>query len=137
MATPAISVGKKLSHFRLVEKIGGGQGVVFRAHDERFDKRRLYLICNRGAVEYIFLLLLTNVGPKILRSYRVRRLPCFIRTLTTEATETGLHQLLETIQKAIPMEILGSPTGTTCKCMLCPRMAWASMIRKPEAPRYS
>jgi serine/threonine protein kinase/Tfp pilus assembly protein PilF len=39
MTTPAITVGQKLGHFRLVEKIGGGgQGLVFRAHDERFDK---------------------------------------------------------------------------------------------------
>src|SRR6516165_7249364 len=39
MATPTIRAGQVLGHFRLVEKIGGGgQGVVFRAHDERFDK---------------------------------------------------------------------------------------------------
>ncbi|MGA9567903.1 MAG: tetratricopeptide repeat protein [Candidatus Korobacteraceae bacterium] len=39
MSTPSISVGQLLGHYRLIERIGGGgQGEVFRAHDERFDK---------------------------------------------------------------------------------------------------
>jgi tetratricopeptide (TPR) repeat protein/TolB-like protein/tRNA A-37 threonylcarbamoyl transferase component Bud32 len=39
MSTPSITVGQLLGHYRLVERIGGGgQGEVFRAHDERFDK---------------------------------------------------------------------------------------------------
>jgi serine/threonine protein kinase len=39
MSTPFITVGQLLGHYRLIERIGGGgQGEVFRAHDERFDK---------------------------------------------------------------------------------------------------
>ena len=39
MSTPSFSAGDKLGHYRLVEKIGGGgQGVVFRAHDQRFGR---------------------------------------------------------------------------------------------------
>jgi serine/threonine-protein kinase len=39
MATPSITAGQVLGHYRLIEKIGGGgQGEVYRAHDERFDR---------------------------------------------------------------------------------------------------
>src|SRR5215469_13683308 len=39
MSTPSISAGQVLGHYRLIEKIGGGgQGEVYRAHDERFDR---------------------------------------------------------------------------------------------------
>jgi len=39
MATPSINAGQLLGHYRLIEKIGGGgQGEVYRAHDERFDR---------------------------------------------------------------------------------------------------
>ena len=39
MSQPSISVGQLLGHYRLIERIGGGgQGEVFRAHDERFNK---------------------------------------------------------------------------------------------------
>ena len=39
MSTPSITAGQVLGHYRLIEKIGGGgQGEVYRAHDERFDK---------------------------------------------------------------------------------------------------
>lgn len=39
MLAPSITVGQLLGHYRIVEKIGGGgQGDVFRAHDERFDR---------------------------------------------------------------------------------------------------
>src|SRR5271169_5390005 len=39
MAAPSITVGQLVGHYRIVEKIGGGgQGDVFRAHDERFDR---------------------------------------------------------------------------------------------------
>ena len=39
MSTPSITAGQLLGHYRLIERIGGGgQGEVFRAHDERFDK---------------------------------------------------------------------------------------------------
>ena len=39
MPATSITVGQLLGHYRIVERIGGGgQGEVFRAHDERFDK---------------------------------------------------------------------------------------------------
>jgi serine/threonine-protein kinase len=39
MSTPTITPGQVLGHYRLIEKIGGGgQGEVYRAHDERFDR---------------------------------------------------------------------------------------------------
>jgi len=39
MSTSSITVGQLLGHYRLIEKIGGGgQGEVYRAHDERFDR---------------------------------------------------------------------------------------------------
>jgi serine/threonine-protein kinase len=39
MSTPSITAGQVLGHYRLIEKIGGGgQGEVYRAHDERFDR---------------------------------------------------------------------------------------------------
>src|SRR5271169_302369 len=39
MSTPSITAGQLLGHYRLIERIGGGgQGEVFRAHDERFDR---------------------------------------------------------------------------------------------------
>src|SRR5215469_9690211 len=39
MSTPSIFAGQVLGHYRLIERIGGGgQGEVYRAHDERFDR---------------------------------------------------------------------------------------------------
>lgn len=39
MATPSITVGQVLGNYQLIEKIGGGgQGEVYRAHDQRFDR---------------------------------------------------------------------------------------------------
>jgi eukaryotic-like serine/threonine-protein kinase len=39
MSTPSITAGQLLGHYRLIERIGGGgQGDVWRAHDERFDR---------------------------------------------------------------------------------------------------
>ncbi len=39
MSAPAISVGQLVGHYRILEKIGGGgQGEVFRARDENFDR---------------------------------------------------------------------------------------------------